>query len=40
MVGYRVQLQSPLPGFVWADAAEIRSGYALPTALRAYQKQL
>ena len=40
MTGFRVELKREAEGLVWRSAAEIREAYSIPTALRAYQKQL
>ena len=36
MEGWRLDLKRPLPGLTWETAAEIRSRYSIPTALKAY----
>ena len=36
MEGWRLDLGKPLPGLTWETAAEIRSRYSIPTALKAY----
>ena len=36
MEGWRLDLKRPLPGLTWEAAAEIRSRYSIPTALKAY----
>ncbi len=40
MTGYLVDCAEEAPGFTWATAGEIRRDYAVPTAFRAYRKQL
>ena len=36
MEGWLLDLRKPLPGLTWETAAEIRSRYSIPTALKAY----
>ena len=36
MEGWLLDLKRPLPGLTWETAAEIRSRYSIPTALKAY----
>ena len=40
MTGYRVELESELPGFIWKTPEEIKRDCPIPTALRYYQKKL
>ncbi len=40
MTGYRIALGEAAEGLVWRSAAEIRGAYSVPTALKAYLKQL
>ena len=40
MRGWRIELEGETEGLVWRSAAEIRGNYSVPTALRAYLKQL
>ncbi len=36
MRGFLLELPEELPGLVWATAEELRAGYSIPTALKAY----
>jgi A/G-specific adenine glycosylase len=40
MRGYRVELETELPGFLWKTPAEIKTDCPIPTALKYYQKKL
>ena len=40
MRGWRIELEGESEGLVWRSAAEIRGSYSVPTALKAYLKQL
>ena len=40
MRGWRVELETELPGLLWKTPAEIRVDCPSPTALRYYQKKL
>lgn len=40
MTGWRIECGAEAPRFVWADGAERRERYAVPTAFRAYQRLL
>ena len=40
MVGWRVRLNAPTDGFLWASREEILQRYAVPTAFKPYLRQL
>ena len=40
MTGWKLELSSECPGFVWESAAAIRESYSVPTAFRYYLKQM
>jgi hypothetical protein len=40
MTGYRLVCQRQPERFVWADSAQRQTGYALPTAFKAYKNQV
>lgn len=40
MRGWRLELPAELPGFVWENAEAIREHYSVPTALKAYLREI
>jgi A/G-specific adenine glycosylase len=40
MIGYAADVTDESSDFVWASADEIRTAYAIPTALKKYAEQM